>query len=170
MSTEHEPPQAPVSIDAANAWVWQGGRRLKLAPKAFAVLCHLIEQAGRLVTKEELCTAVWDDTIVSEAVLVSYVRDIRKALGDSSRTPRYVETVHRRGFRFIGPIATSPPPLLSQESRVQHLASEGKALLSHSVQAPGARRGTLIPQAPAPCTRRPLWSVASRNSRACTSC
>jgi DNA-binding response OmpR family regulator len=54
MPAKHEPPQAPVSIDAANAWVWQGGRRLELASKTFTVLRYLIEQAGQLVTKEEL--------------------------------------------------------------------------------------------------------------------
>jgi DNA-binding winged helix-turn-helix (wHTH) protein len=109
MPVEQGPPQAPVSIDSANAWVWQGGRRLDLAPKTFAVLRYLIERAGHLVTKEELRAAMWGETLVSEGAVVTCIRDIRKALGDTARTPRYVETIHRRGFRFIGPIATSPP-------------------------------------------------------------
>ena len=94
-----------VRIEAENEWAWCGERRLDLTPKAFAVLRHLVEHAGRLITKEELLSAVWGDTIVSDAALASCIRDLRKALGDSSRTPRYIETVHRRGFRFIGPIA-----------------------------------------------------------------
>jgi DNA-binding winged helix-turn-helix (wHTH) protein len=109
MAAQQRPPQEPVSIDALNAWVWHGTRRLDLAPKAFAVLRYLIEQAGRLVTKDELYTAVWGETIVSEAALISYIRDLRKALGDSSRTPRYIETVHKRGFRFVGAVAATPP-------------------------------------------------------------
>src|SRR2546425_5743120 len=94
-------------IEAENEWAWCGARRLELTPRAFAVLRHLVEYPGRLITKEELLTAVWRDAIVSDAALASCIRDLRKALGDSSGTPRYIETVHRRGFRFIGPIAWS---------------------------------------------------------------
>jgi len=94
-----------VRLEMDNEWAWCGQRRLELTPRAFAVLRHLGERAGRLVTKEELLTTVWHDTIVSDAALASCIRDLRKALGDSSEAPRYIETVHRRGFRFIGPIA-----------------------------------------------------------------
>ena len=84
----------------------------QLTPRAFAVLRHLVEHADRLVTKDELLAAVWRDVVVSDAALTSCIRDLRKALGDSSDAPRYIETVHRRGFRFIGPIAgpTLPAP------------------------------------------------------------
>jgi predicted ATPase len=81
---------------------------MELTPKAFAVLRHLVAHLGRLVTKNELLDAVWGETIVSEAALASCIRDLRKALGDSSRSPRYIETVHRRGFRFIGPLESAP--------------------------------------------------------------
>src|SRR5262245_53057912 len=94
-----------VRIEVENEWAWCGERRLRLPPRTFAVLRHLVEHAERLITKEEFFTAVWRDAIVSEATLTSCIRDLRKALGDSSRTPRYIETAHRRGFRFIGPIA-----------------------------------------------------------------
>src|SRR5512145_130106 len=97
-----------VRIEVENEWAWCGQRRLPLTPKAFAVLRHLVEHAGRLVTKDELLTAVWRDTVVSEAALTTCIRDLRKSLDDSSRTPRYIETVHRRGFRFIGPHAAAP--------------------------------------------------------------
>jgi DNA-binding winged helix-turn-helix (wHTH) protein len=96
---------APVRIESDNEYAWCGERRLRLPPKTFAVLRHLVEHAGRLVTKRDLLAAVWSDAIVSESALTSCIRDLRKALTDSSRTPRYIETVHRRGFRFIGPIA-----------------------------------------------------------------
>jgi DNA-binding winged helix-turn-helix (wHTH) protein/predicted ATPase len=95
----------PLRIEMENEWAWCGERRLELMPKTFAVLRHLVDHPGRLITKDELLRTVWGDTVVSEAALTSCIRDLRKALGDSSRTPRYVETVHRRGFRFIGPIA-----------------------------------------------------------------
>src|SRR5713226_3730048 len=102
-----EDPRA-VRIEAENEWAWCGERRLKLTPRAFAVLRHFVEHQGRLITKEELLTTVWRDAIVSDAALASCIRDLRKALGDSSSAPRYIQTVHRRGFRFIGPVA--PPP------------------------------------------------------------
>jgi DNA-binding winged helix-turn-helix (wHTH) protein/predicted ATPase len=101
-----------VRIEVENEWAWCGARRLSLAPRAFAVLRHLVEHRGRLITKEELLAAVWRDAIVSDAALASSIRDLRRALGDSSNAPRYIQTVHRRGFRFIGPVAL-PTPVVS---------------------------------------------------------
>ena len=103
-----------VRIEAENECAWRGEQRLQLMPKAFAVLRHLVDHAGRLITKEELLTRVWRDAIVSDAALTTCIRDLRRALGDSSDTPRYIETVHRRGFRFIGPIAGPTPPSLAR--------------------------------------------------------
>src|SRR5262249_43355038 len=93
-----------VRIDAENESAGGGARRLSLTPRAFAVLRHLVEQRGRLMTKQELLTSIWGHAVVSDAALSSCIRDLRRALGDSSGTPRYIETVHRRGFRFIGPL------------------------------------------------------------------
>ncbi len=95
----------PIRIDAGNEWAWRGEHRVSLTPRAFAVLRHLVERPQQLITKEGLLAAIWRDTAVSDAALTSCIRDLRKALGDSSGKPRYIETVHRRGFRFIGPIA-----------------------------------------------------------------
>src|SRR5262249_54505530 len=60
--------------------------------------------------KDELLATIWRDAVVSDAALASAIRDVRKALQDSSQAPRYVQTVHRRGFRFIGPVATPTAP------------------------------------------------------------
>ena len=107
-----QPDRSPaIRIEAENEWAWCGDRRLELTPKAFAVLRHLVEHAGRLITKDELLARIWRDAVVSDAALASAIRDVRKALEDSSRVPRYVQTVHRRGFRFIGPVATLTAPL-----------------------------------------------------------
>ena len=114
---EPEPVAVPLRLETENEWAWCGERRLRLTPRAFAVLRHLVEHAGRLITKDELLTTVWRDAVVSEAAMASCIRDLRRALGDSSETPRYIETVHRRGFRFIGPLAppaAAPRPLASQ--------------------------------------------------------
>ncbi len=98
-----------IRIDPTTGWAWRGDDRLELAPKAFAVLRHLVEHPEHLVTKDELLAVAWGDTVVSDAALTSCIRDLRKALDDSSRTPRYIETVHRRGFRFIGPVGPASP-------------------------------------------------------------
>jgi len=95
----------PFCLDLANECLWDGSQAIKLRPKAFAVLDYLLEHPGRLVTKEELLNAVWPGTFVGEAVLKVVIRQIREALGDDHRSPRFIETAHRRGYRFIGPIA-----------------------------------------------------------------
>jgi DNA-binding winged helix-turn-helix (wHTH) protein/predicted ATPase len=121
-----------VRIEAENEWAWCGEQRLPLMPRAFAVLRHLVEHAGRLITKDELLTSVWRDAVVSDAALTSCIRDLRKALRDSPETPRYIETVHRRGFRFIGPIArpaTPPFARVAADARVERGSSPATATL-----------------------------------------
>src|SRR5262245_17142547 len=104
MSSTPSDESAAVRIDRDNEWAWCGARRLELTPRVFAVLSYLVEHPHRLVTKDDLLATVWRDAVVSDAALASCIRDLRRALGDSSDTPRYIETVHRRGFRFIGPV------------------------------------------------------------------
>ena len=77
---------------------------MNLAPKAFAVLKYLAENTNRLVTHQELMDTIWPDTFVQQEVLSGYIRDLRAALGDSPRDPRFIETVVRRGYRFIAPV------------------------------------------------------------------
>ena len=74
-----------------------------LTPKAFAVLRRLVEDGGQLVTKEELLRAGWANTHVTDGVLKVSILEIRRALGDDSAAPRFIETVPRRGYRFIAP-------------------------------------------------------------------
>ncbi|HEU4691208.1 MAG TPA: winged helix-turn-helix domain-containing protein, partial [Vicinamibacterales bacterium] len=89
-------------LDTANERLWQGAQAIALRPKAFAVLAHLLEHAGELVTKQQLLDAVWPGTFVTDAVLKDSVRQLRDALGDDADSPRFIETAHRRGYRFIG--------------------------------------------------------------------
>src|SRR5262247_1190213 len=81
---------------------------VRLPPKVFAVLRLLVEHAGQLVTKEALLQAVWPETMVSEAVLTNCIGELRKVLGETSQAPRFIQTVHRRGYRFIGHLPTAP--------------------------------------------------------------
>src|SRR3954471_22169133 len=79
-----------------------GGREIKLTPKALALLSYLTERPGEVVNHDELFSALWPDTTVGDAALVTCIQELRSALKDDARQPRYVETLHRRGYRFIG--------------------------------------------------------------------
>jgi DNA-binding winged helix-turn-helix (wHTH) protein len=105
-------------VDAANAQAWQGKQLLTLRPRAFAVLRYLSEHPGQLVTKDEVIRAVWMDTVVTDDALVACVLELRKALQDEVQRPRYIETVHRRGYRFIGPVAAGAAPVSGSEFKV----------------------------------------------------
>ncbi|HKG78124.1 MAG TPA: winged helix-turn-helix domain-containing protein, partial [Pyrinomonadaceae bacterium] len=99
----------PFSLDLVNESLWKGSEEIKLRPKAFALLNYLVNHSHQLVTKEVLLNALWPETFVGEAVLKVTVRQLREALEDDPKTPRFIETAHRRGYRFIGQIAASEP-------------------------------------------------------------
>jgi DNA-binding winged helix-turn-helix (wHTH) protein len=89
------------SLDRDKRPAERDGRNVPLTPRAFDVLRYLAEHAGRLVTKQELFDAVWADVFVGDAALKVCIREIRAALDDDAHKPRYIETAHRRGYRFI---------------------------------------------------------------------
>ena len=89
-------------LDLANECLWQGNRSISLRPKAFAVLKLLVEHPGQLVNKRHVMDAVWPGTFVGDAVLKDNIRQLREALEDDAESPAYIETAHRRGYRFIG--------------------------------------------------------------------
>src|SRR5262245_1480092 len=113
------------SLDLANERLWYRDEVAALTPKAFSVLRRLIEDGGQLVSKEELLRAGWGKTHVSDGVLKVIILEIRRALGDDSAAPSFIETVPRRGYRFIGPRArqakapvTADPRAVVGRSRV----------------------------------------------------
>ena len=104
----------PFRLDTENQCLWRSGdapsdERILLTPKAFAVLRYLVEHAGGLVTQGELLDAVWPDTFVQPEVLKYQVSDIRRTLGDRSRNPLFIETLPRRGYRFLAAVTDSEP-------------------------------------------------------------
>ena len=105
----------PFSLDLVNECLWQGSKAIKLRPKAFAVLNYLLARPGQLVTKEELLNSIWPETFVSDAVLKVTIRQLREALDDDPKSSRFIETAHRRGYRFIGQIAESEQVTPNQE-------------------------------------------------------
>ena len=99
----------PFRLDSVNQCLWRHcdsseDQRVLLTPKAYAVLLYLVDRAGRLVTQDELLEAVWPDTFVQPEVLKYQIADLRGALGDSAKRPSFIETLPRRGYRFIAAV------------------------------------------------------------------
>jgi DNA-binding winged helix-turn-helix (wHTH) protein len=97
----------PFALDAANARLYRGDEVIPLRGKTLAVLEYLAARPGQLVSKDELLGALWPEVYVSEDVLVGCVRELRAILGDTRGAAKYVETVYRRGYRWIAPIQVS---------------------------------------------------------------
>ncbi len=95
---------AEFRLDHERGELLQQDAPVALTPKAFALLEYLAARAGRLVPKQELLDAVWPNVFVGEAVLKGTIRDLRRALGDDSHAPRFIQTAHRRGYRFVAPV------------------------------------------------------------------
>ena len=94
----------PFELDEANARLSREGTAMTLAPKPFGLLCALARRPGSLLTKNELLDDVWGHQFVSESVLKTAISNVRTVLGDHPREPRFIETVCRRGYRFIASI------------------------------------------------------------------
>ena len=117
----------PFRLDAPNHCLWRREERVAIPPKAFDVLRYLVDHPGRLITSEELLEAVWPDTFVNPEILRKYILDIRKILGDRADKPLFIETVTKRGYRFLATVVEegsphpadqlpSPPPETAPEA------------------------------------------------------
>ena len=93
------------SVDREMNTISNGEREVRLEPKIMKVLLLLAEEADTVASKERLMQAVWSDAFVTEQVLINAVWELRKALGDEARTPRYIQTVPRKGYRLIAPVS-----------------------------------------------------------------
>jgi len=110
----------PFEFDSATRELLQDRQPVHLSPKSFDLLQILIEQRPALVTKSELQDRLWPKAPVLEANLGNAVVEIRKALGDDPRSPRFVATVSRRGYRFSGAVeALGPPEATRPRARVR---------------------------------------------------
>ena len=136
-------------LDVANARLLRDGKPVALAPTPFGVLCALVRQPGALLSKHALLDEVWGHQFVSESVLKTVISELRAVLDDDARRPRFIETVSRRGYRFIA--AAIAPPAASSAG-----ASE---LQSGSLQAP-----SFIGRAEALARLRHAWDIACSGS------
>jgi TolB-like protein/DNA-binding winged helix-turn-helix (wHTH) protein/Flp pilus assembly protein TadD len=108
-------------LDTGNQCLWCGEERIAVPPKTYDVLRYLVENPGRLVTQDELLERLWPRTYVNPELIRKYILEIRKILGDRPEKPEFIETVTKRGYRFIAPVidesAAAPADLpISQET------------------------------------------------------
>src|SRR6476659_10007479 len=94
----------PFRLDTAERILLRDGHPVSLTPKAYEVLLALVRRSGHIVEKEELMKEVWADAFVEEGNLTHHVFTLRKALGEGSNGSEYIETIPRRGYRFVSPV------------------------------------------------------------------
>lgn len=134
---------------------------LKLGHKAYRVLLSLAEQDGKLVTKDALFSTVWDGTIVSESVLASAIAELRRALGDPSRTPRYIESAYGRGYRMLVPVR----PVKGKDHVRMAEAVPAPAALAGQAGAPASGEGDRPSLAPVRHGEAPSLAVLPFTNR-----
>jgi TolB-like protein/DNA-binding winged helix-turn-helix (wHTH) protein len=100
-----------IRLDKRDERVWVGSETAHIGGKAFALLSMLMRHPQILVTKDALFDEVWNGLAVSDSVLTTAVKELRQALGDNARQPRLIETVHRRGYRFMQPVVATDAEL-----------------------------------------------------------
>ncbi len=144
-------------VDLASGELRRQGRKIGLQDQPFRLLALLLERAGEVVTREELRDKLWPaDTFVDfDHSLNTAVRKLREALGDSAETPRYVETLARRGYRFVAPVAERGPTAQLAHSAAADVASASPSTATRlppsdprrpSLRQPLRRRGTGVPE------------------------
>src|SRR5436305_3100446 len=118
------------ALDLTRGCVRIGGEDIDLRPKPFEVLRYLVENAGRLVSKQELFEAIWPNVVVTDDSLVQCIRDLREKLGDLDH--RLIKTVARRGYLLNAPIIAPDTPFHLERTAEHHPAIVDGSDLSRS--------------------------------------
>jgi DNA-binding winged helix-turn-helix (wHTH) protein len=144
------------TLDTEHYELRQAGRLIRLEPQVFNALTYLVQHSGRTITKEELEDHLWPASeVVGVTSLARAMAQVRKTFADTSQVQRYIQAVHRRGYRFVAPVTARPPgvadlpaalapetpqslvtPLLDQANAVAPLAPNPPASLSSRLQTP----------------------------------
>src|SRR5947207_1095739 len=98
-----------VRVEPATFRAFKAGNAIQLEPKTLRLLLFLIENRVRLIEKEEILGTIWNGTHVTENALVREIAKLRKTLGDDPKIPKYIQTVHTRGYRFIAEVEVRNP-------------------------------------------------------------
>jgi Tol biopolymer transport system component/DNA-binding winged helix-turn-helix (wHTH) protein len=138
------------ALDVAQSRLTRRGQEVALQPKVFEALLLLVRRAGQLVTKQELLDALWPDTIVNEEALTQVIRKLRRALDDDPDAPRFIQTVLKRGYRFL-------PAVTEQRQGEENPATADDVGAVSRPRPVGLWRG-LLPSATLPFRRAVLWA------------
>ena len=140
----------PFRVDTLNHVLLRDGGTLPLKPKVFDTLLVLIENRGRVLDKDELISRLWPDTIVEEANLAQNTYLLRKALGEESQGEAYIETMPKRGYRFVASVceleAESPAPVLAEHKQTQVIVEEEQEQSSRAKAVSGFWARTALRQ------------------------
>lgn len=146
----------PFSLDVTEGVLLRGGEPVRLTPKAFTLLLVLVRNSGHILDKDELMKEVWPNVVVEETNLAGNIYALRQVLGEGRDEDRYIETIPKRGYRFIARVREVPEDsadriLEEHQTFVEGVRESGdsKALLA----------GAATRQAERPTTRRPLRQV-----------
>jgi DNA-binding winged helix-turn-helix (wHTH) protein/Tol biopolymer transport system component len=154
----------PFRFDTLDRTLSRDGEEIRLPPRALAILEYLIERPSRVVPKQELIDAVWKDAFVGETSLTEAIGVLRQALGDTAAEPRYIQTIHRRGYRFTGELRAEAPgssalaPVApagheqpaAQATRRTSLLTPGRLALAAIALAMGAVAAWMLRPSPPP--------------------
>ncbi len=143
-------------LDLSAGELRKSGAKLRLQGQPFQVLVQLLERAGEVVTREELQEKLWpSDTFVDfDHSLNTAINKVREALGDSASSPRYVETLARRGYRFIAPVQGPEIAGVERESRVT--GNDAASRVPPPFDSAGTRPPAFHPELEVPIPRRAL--------------
>ncbi len=128
-----------VVVDGDRLGVEKDNQRRKITPRAFDVLVYLVEHRVRVVEKQELFDKVWKEQFVTDNALTRIIKEIRQVIGDNADAPRYIETVPKRGYRFIAELKNA-----------DEATSPGQRAIRSSLEGPdaadlGSQGGSVLP-------------------------
>src|SRR6185503_13955856 len=157
----------PFAFDRQNRLLWREGSEVALPPRVLGVLELLIDRQGQVVARQDLMDAVWKDAFVTDTSLAEAVSFLRQALGDDPQAPRYIQTVHRRGYRFLPALTETPPRGLTPPDTGGGLTPAGTAARPDWGLTPDQRFAVASGARPPAATVKPSiglellpWSVA----------
>jgi DNA-binding winged helix-turn-helix (wHTH) protein len=159
----------PFALDAEAYQLRHGANTIPLSPKAIDLLFLFTSRPGALVSKDEMLAELWPDVAVTDNALTQVVSELRQALDDDASAPKYVETVPRRGYRFIAAVSPKPEPVGEAGAKPRtgtHDASDLSALLSSGVLA--ALREAAAPAATSTTRAHPPQTSSLEAYRALT--
>ena len=134
---------AVFEVDLAAGELRKNGARVRLQEQPFQILAYLLDRAGEVVTREELREKLWPaDTFVDfDHSLNTAINKLREALGDSASNPRYVETLARRGYRFLAPLQTAAAKAQDSPEQARTAGTAVAAAFHPELEVPLPRRG-----------------------------